>query len=234
MRRLYLISSVLSLSIMVASAVSAGQALRPAVQRCDVTVTVQADKSASEVAKYTILNPEALKDATIVHQMSDMPGISIEGLKVTAADGKALETSTVKSPGFDKLLVKLPADTKSPFSYTLEYTSKATGGFRAPVFVPTFPVDQSIRSFFATVTLPPKMAFYGDEFPRAHGVVQKGDSAVLEIAEVNIPSFIKVEFGPGSAPLITKSSVTTFVSFLFIIAAGYWWVHLKNRQFKTA
>jgi len=234
MRRLFLISSVLGLSILVASAVSAGQAPKPAVQRCDVTVTVQADKSASGVAKYTVLNPEALKDSTIVHQMSDMPGISIEGLKATAADGKVLETSTVKSPGFDKLLVKFPADTKSPFIYTLEYTSKATGEFRAPVFVPTFPVAQSVRSFFATVTLPPKMAFHGDEFPRAQGVVQKGDSAVVDIAEVNIPSFIKVEFGPGSAPLITGSSVTTFISFLFIVAAGYWWVYLKNRQFKAA
>jgi hypothetical protein len=77
------------------------------------------------------------------------------------------------------------------------------------------------------------MAFYGDEFPRAHSVVQKGDSAVVEIAEVNIPAYIKVEFGPGSAPLITGSSVTTFFSFLFIIAAGYWWVYLKNRQFKA-
>jgi len=234
MRRLFLISSVLGLSILVASAAFAGQAPKPAVQRCDVAVTVQPDKSASVVAKYTVLNAEVLKDATIVHQMSDMPGISVEGLKATAADGKVLETSTAKSPGFDKLLVKLPADTKGPFSYTLEYTSKATGEFRAPVFVPTFPVAQSVRSFFATVTLPPKMTFYGDEFPRAQAVVQKGDSAVVDIAEVNIPAYIKAEFGPGSAPLITGSSVTTFISFLFIIAAGYWWVYLKNRQFKAA
>lgn len=234
MRRLFLISSVLGLSILVASAASAGQASKPAVQRCDVTVTLQPDKSASVVAKYTVLNPEALKDATIVHQMSDMPGISVEGLKATTADGKALETSTVKSPGFDKLLVKLPADTKGPFSYSLEYTSKTTGRSITPVFVPTFPVAQSVRSFFATVTLPPKMAFYGDEFPRAQTVAQKGDSAAVDIAEVNIPAYIKVEFGPGSAPLITGSSVTTFISFLFIIAAGYWWVYLKNRQFKAA
>jgi len=233
MRRLVLISSVLGLSILVASAVFAGQAPRPGVQRSDVTVTFQPDKSANVVAKYTIINPEALKDATIVHQMSDMPGISVEGLKAAAADGRALETSTAKSPGFDKLLVKLPAETKGPFSYSLEYTSKTTGRSLTPVFVPTFPVAQSVRSFFATATLPPKMAFYGDEFPRSHSVVQKGESAVVEIAEVNIPAYIKVEFGPGSDPLITGGSVTTFFSLLFIIAAGYWWVYLKNRQFKA-
>jgi hypothetical protein len=234
MRRLFLISSVLGLSLLVASPAFAGQAPKPAVQRCDVTATFQPDKSASVVAKYTVLNPEALKDATIVHQMSDMPGISVEGLKATAADGKTLETSTVKSPGFDKLLVKLPADTNGPFSYSLEYTSKTTGRSLTPLFVPTFPVAQSVKSFFAMVTLPPKMAFYGDEFPRAYGVAQKGDSAVVEISEVNIPAYIKVEFGPGSAPLITGSSVTTFFSFLFIVAAGYWWVYLKKRQFRAA
>ncbi len=234
MRRLFLISSVLGLSILVASAAFAGQAPRPAVQRCDVTATFQPDKSASVVAKYTILNPEGLKDATVVHQISDMPGISVEGLKATAADGKALETSTVKAPGFDKLLVKLPADAKGPFSYSLEYTSKTTSRSLTPLVVPNFPVAQSVKSFFATVTLPPKMAFYGDEFPRAYGVTQKGDSPVVEISEVNIPAYIKVEFGPGSAPLITGSSVTTFFSFLFIVAAGYWWVYLKKRQFKAA
>jgi hypothetical protein len=233
MRRLFLIPSALGFSVVMASTVFAGQAPKPAVQRCDVTVTAQPDKSASVVAKYTVLNPEALKDATIVHQISDMPGISVEGLKATAADGKALETSTVSGPGFDKLLVKVPADTKSPFSYTLEYTSKTAGRSITPMFVPTFPVAQSVRSFFATVTLPPKMAFYGDEFPRAQAVSQKGDSAVVDIAEVNIPAYIKAEFGPGSAPLITGSSITTFISFLFIIAAGYWWVYLKNRQFKA-
>jgi hypothetical protein len=233
MRRLFLISSVLGLSILVASPAFAGQAPKPAVQRCDVTVTLQPDKSASVVAKYTVLNTEALKDATIVHQMSDMPGISVDGLKATAADGKALETSTAKSPGFDKLLVKVPADTKGPFSYSLEYTSKAPGRSITPLFVPTFPVAQSVKSFFATVTLPPKLTFYGDEFPRAYNVAQKGDSAVVEISEVNIPSFIKVEFGPGGAPLITGSSVTTFLSFLFIIAAAYWWVYLKKRQFRA-
>ncbi len=234
MRRLFLISSALGLSILVASVAFAGQAPKPAVQRCDVTATFQPDKSASVVAKYTILNPEGLKDTTIVHQISDMPGISVEGLKATAADGKVLETSTVKAPGFDRMLVKLPADAKGPFSYTLEYTSKTTGWSLTPLFVPTFPVAQSVKSFFAMVTLPPKMAFYGDEFPRAFGVAQKGDSAVVEISEVNIPAYIKVEFGPGSAPLITGSSVTTFFSFLFIVAAGYWWVYLKKRQFRAA
>jgi hypothetical protein len=235
MRRLFLVWGVLGLAfLLVNMPVTAAQAAKPAVERCDVAVTVQDGNSAGVVAKYAVVNPEALKDATIVHQMSDMPGITIEGLKATAADGKPLETSTVKTPGFDKLLVKLPTDAKSPFSYTLEYTSKSTGAFRVPVFVPTFPVAQSVKSFFATVTLPPKMTFYGDEFPRAYGVGQRGDSAVVEISEVNIPSFIKVSFGPGSAPLITGSSVTTFFSLLFIIVAALWWWHLKARQFKAA
>jgi hypothetical protein len=235
MRRLFLVSGVLGLAfLLVGIPLAAAGAAKPAVERCDVAVTVQADNSASVVAKYTVLNPEALKDATIVHQMSDMPGITVEGLKAAAADGKVLETSIVKTPGFDKLLLKLPADTKSPFSYTLEYTSKSTGAVRVPLFVPTFPVAQSVKSFFATVTLPPKMTFYGDEFPRAYGVAQKGDSAVVEISEVNIPSFIKVSFGPGSAPVITGSSVTTFFSLLFIIVAALWWWHLKVRQFKAA
>jgi hypothetical protein len=235
MRRVFLISGVLGLaSLLVGVPLAAAGAAKPAVERCDVAVTVQDGNAASVVAKYAILNPEALKDATVVLQMSDMPGVSVEGLKAAAADGKALETSMTKTPGFDKLMVKLPGEIKGPFNYTLEYTSKSTGLFRVPVFVPTFPVAQSVKSFFATVTLPPKMTFYGDEFPRAYGVAQKGDSTVVEISEVNIPSFIKVSFGPGSAPLITGSSVTTFFSLLFIIVAAYWWWHLKTRQFKAA
>ncbi len=229
MRRLVLLALGATFVALVGGLATAhAQAAKPAVERLDLDVAAQADRSATVRAKIAIRNVEGLKDATVPHQLSDFPGSTIEGLKATAEDGKSLEVSRVSKDGFDRVLLKLPPEAKGRFVYTLEYVSKCSDpDFRALVIVPDMPVAASVKSFFATVTLPPKMTFFGDELPRLAKISQQGDSTVIYMEEVNIPLFVKAPFGQGSAPPLNATNITTVLSMAFIAGVGYWWWWLK-------
>jgi hypothetical protein len=210
MRRLILVFCIALVALIGGSVVAYAQAApKPSISRVDVDAVVQADRSAKVTAKYAINNAEGLKDLKVVSQFADLPGLTIEGLSATAGS-TTLQVSNEKKPGFDLVTIQLPADAKGKVEYTLEYTAKCTASdFRLPVMVPTFPVAASVPSFFATVTLPPNVNFQGDEFPRLASIGQQGASTVVKMQEVNLPTFIMVNFGPGGAPLFSETNVTT-------------------------
>jgi hypothetical protein len=229
MRRVAFLFVVGVVALIGGSAVAFAQAApRPAVERADLTATVQADNSAQVSIEYIIVNSEGLADQRVVHNLATFPNVTIEGLRATGAGGANLQVAREERPGFDRLTVQLPSGTTGAVTYTLEYTARANrDDFRFPVPVPNFPVRASVISFFATVTLPPGMNFHGDEFPRVVEMTQQGNSTVLRMQEVNIPAFIVASFGEGGAPIGNATNLTTLVSFLFIVAAATWWWQLK-------
>ncbi|GEM_PF-6429389 len=228
MRRLvFLFVLVLTTLFCGAAAVYAQAAPKPSLARVDVAAAVQADKSAKVTVKYAVNNPEGLKELKVMNRFADLPGVTLEGLKATMGSAN-LQVASMKKAGFDEVTIQLPADAKGKLDYTIEYTARSDrSDFRFPVLVPDFPVEKSVPSFFATVALPPNTNFQGDEFPRIASTEQQGGSTVLKMHEVNVPAFIRANFGQGSAPPFSETNVTTFASFLIIALAGTWWWKLK-------
>lgn len=189
----------------------------PFLSESEVDIEVDNNNNYIITQNITISNIKLIEDNEIMHTLSNINNVKIDGL-VFETDNRDQEVSITEKDSLKRFTLLIPENQKGNFNYQISYNTQLNPDeFTIPLFVPEFSSLGKENVVTINFKAPENMVIQSNSFPIVNGETGNQDTSYL----MNLPSHVKYVFDDdknyfNSFNLIGWGSLLVFGAIVFV------------------